>query len=185
MVTGRWNRIRILIRLPCRTLPWKETELDRSLHHGLPNGKREVVRKRAWPLRDLFSSDDGSCPAPSNMSLLAEEYRGLRLPFKAVEEDDRFPEIIETAQSITHTATLRTIIAARIARNSPRHTPKRSSGRRPTAYANDSIPVLAFDGNWNKKLGADALMKMGEAGLLNWSTKSDGGVYCGTVNGFQ
>ena len=91
-------------------------------------------------------------------------------------DEEELPEISEPAQSISHTATLRTIVAAMMARNKEMQTPKRSRGRRPTAYAKDSIPVLALAGSWNKKLGDDALMKMGEVESLSWSTKLDGGL---------
>ena len=116
---------------------------------------------------------------PSKRSLLAEEeYRGLRVPLIAgfVDDEEKWLEMSEPSQSTTQTATLRTITTAIIARNRERQMPNRSCGLSPTAYANDSIPVLAFEGNKNRKFAAVELMKIGEFGSLSWSTKLDGGL---------
>jgi hypothetical protein len=74
---------------------------------------------------------------------------------------------------------------AMIARKRTRQTGKRSWGRKPTVYANEEIPGVAFCGRVNKVFGTPESMNIVEFWSLNWSAKSEGGSNAGVETGFQ
>jgi hypothetical protein len=79
-------------------------------------------------------------------------------------------------QSINQTMKLKTMVPAIMAKNSPRQTPKRSCGRRPTVEAKDEMPDVALLGSVKRELGILGSMNSEELGLLSWSANSDGGL---------
>lgn len=77
------------------------------------------------------------------------------------------------------------ITPAFMARKSTKDTPNKSLGLRPMTAAIEAIPALVFSGSINRELGALESIKIGELGSLNWSAKSEGGLYSCTRNGHQ
>lgn len=66
-----------------------------------------------------------------------------------------------------------------------RQTGKRSCGRRPTVYAKDDNPNVAFCGRMNKVFDTLESMNIGEFRSLSWSAKSEGGSKVGAAMGSQ
>jgi hypothetical protein len=65
-------------------------------------------------------------------------------------------------ESSAHTKRLRAIIVAMMQRKRIRQTGKRSWGRKPTAYANEDRPDVAFCGSVNNVFGTLELTNSGE-----------------------
>ena len=78
-------------------------------------------------------------------------------------------------ESSAHTNRLRATVTAAMERKRTRQTGNRSWGRKPTAYANDDNPDVAFCGSVNNVLDMLGLMNNGEFRSLSWSAKLEGG----------
>jgi len=89
------------------------------------------------------------------------------------------------AESSIHIRRLITIVVAIMERKRIRQTGKRSWGRRPTVYAKDDKPDVAFCGTVNKVFGTLESMNIGEFRSFSWSTKLEGGWKVGVETGFQ
>ena len=79
------------------------------------------------------------------------------------------------AESSVHIRRLIRIVVAIMERKRIRQTGKRSWGRRPTVYAKDDKPDVAFCGTVNKVFGTLESMNIGEFRSFSWSTKLEGG----------
>jgi hypothetical protein len=88
-------------------------------------------------------------------------------------------------ESNAHIRRLRRIVAAMMERKRIRQTGKRSWGRRPTVYAKEDNPDVAFCGRMNKVFGTLESMNIGEFRSFSWSAKSEGGSKGGAKMGFQ
>jgi len=93
--------------------------------------------------------------------------------------------IYVTNESNAQKNKLKTVVVAMIARKRTRQTGKRSWGRKPTVYANEEIPEVAFCGRVNNVFGMPESMNIGEFLSLNWPAKSEGGSNVGVETGFQ
>ena len=78
-------------------------------------------------------------------------------------------------ESNAHINRLRTIVVAMMERKRIRQTGNKSWGRKPTVYANDDMPDVAFCGSVNKVFDMLASMYSGEFRSLSWSEKLEGG----------
>jgi hypothetical protein len=78
-------------------------------------------------------------------------------------------------ESSAHIDRLKTTVAAMMERKRIRQTGNRSWGRKPTVYANDDNPDVAFCGSVNNVFDTLESMNSGEPRLLSWSAKSEGG----------
>lgn len=80
-----------------------------------------------------------------------------------------------TVESSAHINKLRATVVAMMERKRVKQTGNRSWGRKPTVYANDDIPDVAFRGSVNKIFDALVSMNSGEFRSLNWPEKLEGG----------
>jgi hypothetical protein len=80
-----------------------------------------------------------------------------------------------TAESSAHISRLSTTVTAMMERKRVRQTGNRSWGRKPTVYAKDDIPDVAFRGSVNKIFDMLVSMNSGEFRSLSWSEKLEGG----------
>lgn len=78
-------------------------------------------------------------------------------------------------ESSAHTNRLRATVTATMQRKRTRQTGNRSWGRKPTVYANDDNPDVAFCGSVNNVFDMLGSMNSGEFRSFSCSAKSEGG----------